>query len=913
MANFLDVLNAVTASLGGLAQITNQQAKEREQRDLEGAKLLAATKDYTLAPVAPGTVQRPGFLQMLGGSRGQTPGGQGVFRLGNTLYAAQPVGTIASSPGVAGLGTLPMDKPTAPQPQGGVLGRQESLIPQPYPVPPRINLGAQQPQTDATPTTTQPLTTAQPSESVSKALLAASKQAQVPPEHLFGLSAVESNFDPNAEGPVTRFGWRAGGLMQLSPDTGKRFGVTNFFNEAENANGGAFAWKEALQKANGDIRTAYNTYYNPHASEADTNKVVAAIGRFRQILAPGSLQTALPSTPSPSLTETRGSETQAQPTSTPIPAASVQAMRAQRARLVNQQQNQNLTPEARNHAATLIEQIDATLASSVPQSPLTAAVAGPGAPAPQPPTAASTPEQAAAWRATLPQNQPATPPLPGMSQAASAQEPTPQAGEVYTTGEPATMPSIGAVMGQRLAKTPAEKLTITSPYGPVLRDLAMQGNALITQAQQNYRNTREGEEEFAKFVRQTWKDRAASTQEFYKARDEMMKQFPTAEAGLKDARSWQDLYQTRDEIPAKAQIEWGAFANIMEIAATGNMQQVGNAIAWHGAHGVSTDMLKHAAEASGYSRTQKTAQEVESIRTTAGPKAQAAETELRLTGPIRTAQEVEKQERLATSPAIRQGEADKASAVARAQEAERPRGTDVFLQAADDVLAIAKRDGALPPKATIKDLAPEQRDAAHVIEAHRQGLIKQATANLVIDTPVTRKEDLTGYINPLTGQRPRIGMTPRQIAESNMLPVTEAGAKTLDLRLEAKQHLKEQRLRAFGGVDTDGIINGIPGEKIKGFLAESPPGTVNRAKETVAMRLAALSQKDRGRLATIFDRNQAGFAGIIGRGLGGQGGQFTENDRIFSESLTGISGLRGMKMADARETMETQFRMLDTH
>jgi soluble lytic murein transglycosylase-like protein len=56
----------------------------------------------------------------------------------------------------------------------------------------------------------------------------------LPPELLHSVIKVESNYNPYAVSPKG-----AQGLMQLIPDTARRFGVSNAFNPLENIEGGA--------------------------------------------------------------------------------------------------------------------------------------------------------------------------------------------------------------------------------------------------------------------------------------------------------------------------------------------------------------------------------------------------------------------------------------------------------------------------------------------------------------------------------------------------------------------------------------------------------------------------------------------------------------------------------------------------
>src|SRR3990167_4440127 len=140
MANFLDILNAVTASLGGLAQITNQQAKEREQRDLEGAKLLAQLKDYEFVPAQ--GMQRPAFLDAMRGIQG-TAEGQRVVNVGGQPFVVRQRQTLGER----------MPNLFAPQP---VAPRVPSVSA--APAQPMIQFGEAEPVTSEAPSlaTTQP-------------------------------------------------------------------------------------------------------------------------------------------------------------------------------------------------------------------------------------------------------------------------------------------------------------------------------------------------------------------------------------------------------------------------------------------------------------------------------------------------------------------------------------------------------------------------------------------------------------------------------------------------------------------------------------------------------------------------------------------------------------------------------------
>lgn len=89
--------------------------------------------------------------------------------------------------------------------------------------------------------------------------LDAAKKYNVDPRWLKAIAAGESSWDQNAQGPVTRSGKRALGLMQIMPD--------NFqpgekpFDPRDNIMAGARVFSWAMQSANGDLDEALR-YYN---------------------------------------------------------------------------------------------------------------------------------------------------------------------------------------------------------------------------------------------------------------------------------------------------------------------------------------------------------------------------------------------------------------------------------------------------------------------------------------------------------------------------------------------------------------------------------------------------------------------------------------------------------------------------
>ena len=91
----------------------------------------------------------------------------------------------------------------------------------------------------------------------------------VEPALVQAVITAESGFNPNA---LSRKG--ASGLMQLMPDTARRYGVRNIFDPVENVHGGVRYLKDLLAMFNGDMRLALAGY------NAGENAVIRAGNRI---------------------------------------------------------------------------------------------------------------------------------------------------------------------------------------------------------------------------------------------------------------------------------------------------------------------------------------------------------------------------------------------------------------------------------------------------------------------------------------------------------------------------------------------------------------------------------------------------------------------------------------------------------
>ena len=85
--------------------------------------------------------------------------------------------------------------------------------------------------------------------------MSAAKNHGVETALVHAVITAESGYNPNA---LSRKG--ASGLMQLMPDTARRYGVRNIFDPVENVHGGVRYLRDLLVMFNGDMRLAVAGY-----------------------------------------------------------------------------------------------------------------------------------------------------------------------------------------------------------------------------------------------------------------------------------------------------------------------------------------------------------------------------------------------------------------------------------------------------------------------------------------------------------------------------------------------------------------------------------------------------------------------------------------------------------------------------
>jgi len=118
----------------------------------------------------------------------------------------------------------------------------------PVPVPPATNSEAQRPK--ALPTGTD-----RTSEQYRPMVESISRRNGVDPNLIDAMIRTESNYNPWAVSPKGALG-----LMQLIPETGRRYGVSNFFDPEQNIEGGVRYMKYLLDMFDGNVDLSLAAY-----------------------------------------------------------------------------------------------------------------------------------------------------------------------------------------------------------------------------------------------------------------------------------------------------------------------------------------------------------------------------------------------------------------------------------------------------------------------------------------------------------------------------------------------------------------------------------------------------------------------------------------------------------------------------
>jgi soluble lytic murein transglycosylase-like protein len=102
-----------------------------------------------------------------------------------------------------------------------------------------------------------------PSAAFAPAVERIAAEQALPPELIHSVIKVESNYNPSAVSPKG-----AMGIMQLVPETARRFGVSDAFNPVENIQGGARYLKYLLDLYHGNYPLALAAYNAGEAAVA---------------------------------------------------------------------------------------------------------------------------------------------------------------------------------------------------------------------------------------------------------------------------------------------------------------------------------------------------------------------------------------------------------------------------------------------------------------------------------------------------------------------------------------------------------------------------------------------------------------------------------------------------------------------
>lgn len=108
----------------------------------------------------------------------------------------------------------------------------------------------------------------------------AARRHTLPAALLKAVISAESRFDPRAVSPKG-----AKGLMQLMPETARRFGVRDVFSVSENLNAGAAYLRELITRFEGDLTLALAAYNAGEGAVMRAGRQVPAFAETQQYVA----------------------------------------------------------------------------------------------------------------------------------------------------------------------------------------------------------------------------------------------------------------------------------------------------------------------------------------------------------------------------------------------------------------------------------------------------------------------------------------------------------------------------------------------------------------------------------------------------------------------------------------------------
>lgn len=239
-------------------------------------------------------------------------------------------------------------------------------------------------------------------------------------------------------------------------------------------------------------------------------------------------------------------------------------------------------------------------------------------------------------------------------------------------------------------------------------------------------------------------------------------------------------------------------------------------------------------------------------------------------------------------------------------------GSDVVQEARQLIWKEARESGEIPMDAPIgllpADLEREVTDRASRIQSLRAVEAKDAESAAAMKRPLLRPHNV---LNLQTGERATLQTTREDAIKKNMVEADATTQVRASALRNATKIINLLESLAVGGLDTQGVVNGKPGEILPGiFKAES--AAVDRFTGTVGARIASLRQDPTyGKQIVVYEalRNEAAM--LIATGVLGD-----PKRPALQEFLRALEGIpqatpdNTTRFQNARATVEAQYRVL---